>query len=90
MRLAIAVATGMDFMHRRSWIHRDIRAVNVFLTSANPLDWVAKLGDLGLARDLRKLRATKRQYPINHVSLSSSLHSIHLKPGPESQHTKSF
>ena len=64
VRLAIDVAAGMAFMHARSFVHRDIRAVNVFLTSTNPLDWVAKLGDLGLSRDLRKLQQTKREYPV--------------------------
>lgn len=46
-RLDIAkqTAQGMDYLHAREIIHRDLKSNNIFLTD----DWIVKIGDFGLA-----------------------------------------
>jgi serine/threonine-protein kinase len=47
IEIALQVAQALQHAHRRGLIHRDIKPANVILT----LDGIAKLADLGLARE---------------------------------------
>jgi eukaryotic-like serine/threonine-protein kinase len=46
VRVATDVATALEYMHARGYVHRDVKPENVFLQPTSP----AKLGDLGLAK----------------------------------------
>jgi serine/threonine-protein kinase len=49
LAVILQIAHALDHMHGRGIIHRDIKPANIMMTRGN----VAKLADLGLARDLR-------------------------------------
>src|SRR5262245_44961367 len=54
--IALQVAEGLAYLHRRHIIHRDLKPGNILLTS----EGVAKVADLGLIKDLDSLtRLTK-------------------------------
>jgi serine/threonine protein kinase len=42
---ALKILKSIQFMHRKGWHHRDLKAENIFLSD----DGQVKLGDLGLA-----------------------------------------
>jgi serine/threonine protein kinase len=46
VRVTADVATALEYMHARGYVHRDVKPENVFLQPSSP----AKLGDLGLAK----------------------------------------
>lgn len=48
VRVTLDVAMGLEYLHARRLVHRDIKPGNVLLTTSG----VSKLGDLGLAKDL--------------------------------------
>ncbi|KRX26420.1 Serine/threonine-protein kinase B-raf [Trichinella nelsoni] len=43
--IAKQTAQGMDYLHSKNIIHRDLKSNNIFLTD----DWTVKVGDFGLA-----------------------------------------
>ena len=47
---------GVEHMHHKNYIHRDLKTLNIFLTRDN----VARVGDLGLAM---KIDDTKIEPP---------------------------
>jgi serine/threonine-protein kinase len=48
VRVVLDVVMGLEYLHARRLVHRDIKPGNVLLTTSG----VSKLGDLGLAKDL--------------------------------------
>lgn len=44
-RLFVEICMGLEYIHRNRVLHRDIKALNVFLSSEG-----AKIGDLGVAK----------------------------------------
>jgi serine/threonine protein kinase len=48
VRVTLDVAMGLEYLHARRLVHRDIKPGNILLTTSG----VSKLGDLGLAKDL--------------------------------------
>ena len=44
-KLFIHMCLGVEHMHHKNYIHRDLKTLNIFLTRDN----VARVGDLGLA-----------------------------------------
>lgn len=53
LRILLDVAKGMQFLHNKSIIHRDLKSDNVLIDS----HWVAKLTDFGISR--MKLEASE-------------------------------
>lgn len=48
VRVVLDVAMGLEYLHARRLVHRDIKPGNILITTSG----VSKLGDLGLAKDL--------------------------------------
>jgi serine/threonine-protein kinase len=48
VRVVLDVAMGLEYLHARRLVHRDIKPGNILITTSG----VAKLADLGLAKDL--------------------------------------
>ncbi|KAK2946349.1 putative G2-specific protein kinase fin1 [Blattamonas nauphoetae] len=46
------ITLGLDFIHKKKILHRDIKAGNIFLTTKN----MCKLGDFGISRSLANTR----------------------------------
>ena len=47
----INLCLGLEHMHSKDIIHRDLKSLNIFITK----DQVAKIGDLGCAMNLNEL-----------------------------------
>jgi serine/threonine protein kinase len=45
------MASGLDFMHKAGYFHRDMKPENVLLNNKN----VVKLADFGLVREIRSM-----------------------------------
>ena len=52
-QLLLEAAKGIEYLHNRNLIHRDIKGENFLLTK----DWQVKVSDLGMARPLRHVYA---------------------------------
>jgi tetratricopeptide (TPR) repeat protein len=52
IRMAIQIATGLQFAHERGIVHRDIKTANLFFTR----DRVVKIMDFGLAKMVEEVR----------------------------------
>ena len=52
--LFLQLVLGLDFIHRRHVLHRDLKSANVFLSSCASMEggYCVKLGDFGVAREL--------------------------------------
>jgi serine/threonine protein kinase len=50
VRVVLDVAMGLEYLHARRLVHRDIKPGNILLTTSG----VAKLADMGLAKDLNE------------------------------------
>lgn len=50
MNFFIQICMGVHFMHERCILHRDIKAMNIFLRFQNQI----KIGDLGLAKQYKR------------------------------------
>jgi NIMA (never in mitosis gene a)-related kinase len=46
----IQICEGLNYLHNRNIIHRDIKSQNIFLTKNN----IVRIGDFGLAKKLKK------------------------------------
>lgn len=54
LSLLLDVASGMEFLHSRNYVHGDLRSPNVFVTSDNR----AKIGDFGFCQLLGEGRVS--------------------------------
>jgi serine/threonine-protein kinase len=54
LTIAVQVADGVGFAHRKNLVHRDLKPANILLTT----DGNAKVADFGLAQDLRETSTT--------------------------------
>jgi tRNA A-37 threonylcarbamoyl transferase component Bud32 len=52
LRMAVQIATGLQFAHERGLVHRDIKTANLFFTR----DRVVKIMDFGLAKMVEEVR----------------------------------
>jgi len=52
--LFLQVVLGLEFIHRRHVLHRDLKSANLFLSSSAAMEggYCVKLGDFGVAREL--------------------------------------
>lgn len=76
VEIALRVAEGLEAIHSSGFVHRDLSASNVMLSRESEPEYVVKLIDLGLAKNLRK---------PHHQSLSSifSIQGTPLFSAPE-------
>ena len=48
LKIGVEVARGMDYLHKRKIIHRDLKAANLLMDEVGTV----KIGDFGVARVL--------------------------------------
>lgn len=61
LEITAAVAAGLEHAHANNIVHRDIKPANIFLTR----EGLPKLGDLGLAKEIRSNKAlTQAGIPV--------------------------
>src|SRR5205823_432329 len=64
LEIILQVAQALHHAHRRGLIHRDVKPANMILTA----EGVAKLADLGLARDISDAHLEKPLTPPDHLN----------------------
>ncbi|XP_046852604.1 fibroblast growth factor receptor 1-like isoform X2 [Xenia sp. Carnegie-2017] len=79
IQLAYQITKGMEFLVSRKIVHRDLAARNVLLGK----DFTAKVADFGLARDIYKYQAYKKNtpglLPIKWMAIESIRDSIYTE-----------
>jgi len=55
LRLLTEICEGMQFLHSRGVIHRDLKCENILLTSEDASTAAVKISDFGLARHIEKV-----------------------------------
>lgn len=60
-KLFINLCLGLEHMHSKDIIHRDLKSLNIFITK----DQVAKIGDLGCAMNLNDLKILEENKEIH-------------------------
>lgn len=45
--------TGLSYMHKHGFFHRDLKPENMLIQNHNDTSYTLKIGDLGLAREIR-------------------------------------
>lgn len=58
MRIAREIASGMDFLHSKQIIHRDLKTANILITD----DYHAKVTDFGVAHVMEHSTSGPRSY----------------------------
>ena len=58
MKIFAQMCLGVRYLHGRNILHRDIKALNVFITKAGPV----KLGDLGISTVLNSPTDKEKDY----------------------------
>ncbi|CAJ0571365.1 unnamed protein product, partial [Mesorhabditis spiculigera] len=64
LEILIQVALGMEYLQKRGKIHRDLAARNILLTRDANDRIVAKVADLGLARNLPEKYYYSNEFPV--------------------------
>ena len=73
-KLFIHICLGVEHMHYKHYIHRDLKTLNIFLTKEN----IARVGDLGLAMKIEEQK-------INEDENIVKLDSMNLKDEEQKQ-----
>ncbi|KAK3096457.1 hypothetical protein FSP39_000375 [Pinctada imbricata] len=54
IKICVHVARGCKYLEEMHFVHRDLAARNCLVSSKNPAEFCVKIGDFGLARDIKK------------------------------------
>ncbi|XP_020533543.1 mitogen-activated protein kinase kinase kinase 17 isoform X2 [Jatropha curcas] len=63
-RYTKCILKGIDYIHRNSYVHCDLKPDNVLLVSSESSDFVPKIGDFGLSRKCQRNKRRKFDYGI--------------------------
>ena len=78
---------GLEFLHQRQVVHRDIKPTNLFLILENGTDIVLKIGDLGLARTIEIDDAERKEEDEDNKSIEEGTRGVgsllYLPPTPD-------
>merc|ERR1711892_124166 len=87
MRISKEISQGMEYLHSKQIVHRDLKSSNIFLASEKDSENSVKIGDFGLAKSKKTFSKTDQVSSPSGSLYWMSPEILRCRPGGPSPYT---